>query len=51
MKIAVALFLITAVCFFIYIVAKKGNFKEGGCNSCINCPIKDCKDRKDITEG
>lgn len=50
MRIAVAVIIIAAVCLFIYAIAKKGKFKEGGCNSCINCPIKDCTERKDVTE-
>ena len=51
MKIAVAALIIAAVCLFIYFTAKKGKFNEGGCNSCINCPMKDCAERKDITKG
>lgn len=47
MKIAIAAVIIAAVCLFIYFTAKNGKFKEGECASCINCPIKDCKERKD----
>ncbi len=44
-----ALIIIAAVCVFFYLIGKKGNFKKN-CNSCINCPIKDCAERKDAIE-
>ena len=46
MRIIFAVVLIAAVCLFIYLIGKKGDIK-GGCNSCINCPMKDCAERKE----
>ena len=46
MKIIFALLIITAGCLFIYLIGKKGDIKTG-CNACINCPMKDCAERKE----
>ena len=49
MRILAALLIVSAVCLFFFLVGRKGDIK-GGCNSCINCPIKDCAERKDAIE-
>ncbi len=46
MKIIFAIILVAAVCLFIYLIGRKGDIKKN-CNSCINCPIKDCAERKE----
>ena len=49
MKILIAILIIVAVCLFFYLIGKKGDIKKN-CNSCINCPIKDCAERKKSIE-
>lgn len=48
MKIVFALLIAVAVCGFFYFIGRKGKI-DGNCNSCINCPIKDCAERKEST--
>ena len=49
MKVLIGIGLIVIVCLFFYLIGKKGDIKKN-CNSCINCPMKDCAERKEFTE-
>lgn len=49
MKVIFGLLIIAAVCLFFFAVGKKGDIKKN-CNSCINCPMKDCAERKNSIE-
>ena len=49
MKVVLGVVILAAVSLFFWLIGNKGNIKKN-CNSCINCPIKDCAERKDAIE-